>query len=278
MKRHRILNFYIDTTRSIFGKDKSGPVFEAYKKGEQERIAQKYGPINFDQKFERWISVPKPPLSVVDEHSHLLQDIEDSYVSGSLYSALTGACCLGERVFNQIILRVKDSYKSSPEYKEVYRKESINDWNLGINTLLAWKIIGPVTERKYRQLAVLRNNSVHFQNKDQDLGPMAKDAIFLISEIISDLFGINKENKFVIWFEVPGELYLKKVSESDPFARAFYVPCAPLVGYKHTIANSPDFVLRVVDNEIYPNQEVTDEEFVKLRNEYTKKMSEGTNT
>jgi len=243
---------------------------EQYKKEEREYLEKKYGPLDFDTKFDRWVSIPKPVLSVVDEHTHLLQDVENSYVSGNLYSALTGACCLGERIFNQIISRVKDSYRSSPKYKLIYRKKTLNDWDLAIDVLVEWQIIDSKTEKKYRRLAKLRNESVHFQDKDQDLDEMAKEAINLINEIVSDLFELRKDKEFVIWFEVPGELYLRKGAEKIPFINAFYVPCAPLVGYKHTIESVTGPKMKVADKEGYSNEEISDEEFVKLRNEYKK--------
>lgn len=230
-----------------------------------------YGVSDFDKKFDRWLSIPKPVLSVVSEHTNLLQDIEESYIVGSLYSALTGACCLGERIFNQIILRVRDSYRSDSGYKHIYRKESFDDWEMAIKFLFRWKILGRETKNKYLRLAKLRMDSVHFQNKEQDLSAMAKEAICLINEIVSDLFELKKEKAFIIWFEVPGELYLRKEAEKLPFIKAFYIPCAPLVGYKHTLESTSDLKLRIIDKDIYENEEIADEEFVKLRNEYTKK-------
>ncbi len=267
MKRHRFLTFSIDSTRNFF-KGSSFPHAEIHKRESQEYLSQKYGPLNFEEKFTRWLSIPKPTLSVVDEHTYLLQDIENAYVSGSLYATLTSACCLGERILNQIILRVKNSYKSTSQYKLIYRKSSINNWELGINTLLKWKIIKSETEKKYKQLLALRTDSVHFQNKEQNLVPMAKNAICLINEIISDLFELKREKKFLIWFEVPGELYLKREAENIPFIEAFYIPCAPLVGFKHIIETTPDLKFRVIDKEIYPNKEISDQEFVKLRNKF----------
>ena len=101
---------------------------------------------------------------------------------------------------------------------------------------------------------------------------MAKAAIFLINEIVSDLFELKKDKNFLLWFDVPGELYLKKEAEQNPFIQAFYIPCAPLVGYKHTIENTPDMRLKVLDGHVYTDKEISDEEFVMLRNKYTKKQ------
>lgn len=270
MKRHRFLNFYIDSSRNLFKGEKSTLLFEEYKEEQRVSMGKKYGSGNFNEKFKRWISIPKPVLSVVGEHSYLLQDIEDAYILGSFYSALTGACCLGERIFNQIILNTKEFYRSTMEYKTIYRKDSINDWNLGINTLVAWGIIKTETEIKFRQLGELRNASVHFQKKEQDLEKLAVESIRLVNLIVSDLFELKKEKDFLIWFEVPGELYLKKEAEEKPFIKAFFIPCAPLVDFNHTIESTTNLSYRIVGGGSYETREITDEEFVRLRNEHNK--------
>ena len=271
MKRYRFLGFFIDTTRNIFRADMPPAMKERMKQEERSRFEARYGAHNSDAKFERWLSIPKPPISVVGEHTHLLEDIERAYVAGGLYSALTGACCLGERIFNQIILRTRESFKGHPHYKHVYRHGSINDWDLGIDTLKQWEVITDDTEKKYRRLHTLRNETVHFQDKEQDLEPMAKEGIELINGIVTDLFCIGPENKFISWCEVPGEMYLRKEYETVPFVKEFYFPSAVLVGYKHTIANTPGLKMIVQDNNEYPDADISDAEFVRLRREYTSK-------
>jgi len=271
MKRHRFLGLSIDATRNLFTGDLPAALVEKYRDEQRDFISKKYGSLNFEAKFNRWVSVPKPVLSVVDEHTHLLQDIEDTYVCGNLYSVLTGACCLGERIFNQIILRTKESYRSSPKYKLVHSKDSINDWEFAIDILVSWGIVDAPTAMKYHRLKDLRNESVHFQNKEQDLILMATEAIKLINGIVSGLFELNREKEFLIWFEVPGEIYLKKEAEEIPFIRSFYVPGAPLVGYKHTVDTTPEGSFKAVDNETYSDDEISDSEFVRLRKEFTAK-------
>lgn len=273
MRRYRILKFYIDATRNPF-KDLSGDVFEKFKEDHRNYLGQKYGSLNFEEKFRRWLSIPKPVLSVVDEHTHLLEDIEDAYVLGSLYSALTGACCLGERIINQIIIRIRESYRASEQYKKICNKDSINDWSLGIETLKEWKIIDTDTEAKYRRLGKLRTDAVHFQNKVQNLERMAQEAIELINQIVSDLFGLDEKKKdMLIWFEVPGEIFLRKEIEQDPFIKAFYIPAARSAGYKHTIGTTANGEWFIEDNNAYPETDIPDDEFVRLRIEYQAEMA-----
>jgi len=254
----------------------SDPVFEKFKEDHRGYLEQKYGSLRFEEKFERWLSIPKPVLSVVDEHTYLLQDIEDAYVLGSLYPALTGSCCLGERIINQIITRIRNSYRSSEQYKKVYNKDSINDWNLGIETLRLWDIINADTETEYRELYKLRTDAVHFQNKSQDLALMAQKAIELINQIVSDLFGLDEKKKnMLIWFEVPGQIFLRKEFEKVPFVKAFYIPSARLAGYKHTVNTTPNGEWFIKDDNVYPEIDISDDEFVHLRREYQEEAAKG---
>jgi hypothetical protein len=275
MKRYRFLGFFIDTARNVFRADVPSAIMERVKIEESAGLKFQYGEQDFNAKFERWFSIPKPSVSVVDEHTHLLEDIERAYVAGGLYAALTGACCLGERIFNQIILRIRESYKSHPQYKYVFRSGSINDWNLGLDTLREWNILTEPTENMYRRLYKLRTEAVHFQDKDQILEPMAKEGIELINGIVTDLFGLGPENKFVSWCEVPGEIYLHKEYENTPFVREFYLSSAVLVGYKHTVESTSDLGFVARDDNSYPDTEISDAEFVRLRKEHNNDRSSG---
>lgn len=265
----------IDTTRNMFRSDAPADMLAKWKEEYRGYLTARYGEDRFDGKFDRWLSFPKPVLSVVHEHTELLEDIEKAYVGGALYSALTGACCLGERIFNQIIINIRDDYRAHLQYKQVYRKGSINDWDLGIDTLKAWDVLETGTEKKYRRLAKIRNDSVHFQPKQQDLNAMAKESIELVNGIIDDIFGIRPGNKYVSWCEVPGEMYLRKEYETTPFVKAFYIPAAKYVGYKHTLESTPERTYRVVDDYPYPETDVSDEEFVRLRKEENAKTKQG---
>lgn len=54
------------------------------------------------------------------------------------YPALVGACALGERILNHLILDLRGAYAHTPEYKRVHRKDSFDDWRVPIDTLAAW--------------------------------------------------------------------------------------------------------------------------------------------
>ncbi|KKS81047.1 MAG: hypothetical protein UV55_C0023G0009 [Candidatus Gottesmanbacteria bacterium GW2011_GWC1_43_10] len=280
MKRYRIANFYIDSTRSVFRGLPKNAAMAMAKKDMESSLKSRYGELGFDQKFERYMALDKPVLSVVEEHSFLLEDICNAYVGGSFYSALTGACCLGERIFNNIIFKVADDFKSSPRYKEVYGKGSIIDWDLAINILSDWKIIDDVTQTKYLRLKRLRHESVHYQKKEQDAAAMSLEAINLVNSIIHHLFGIDQHRKdILLYFDVPGEIYIRKAAEALPIVKTFYIPCAVLVGPRFEMAHdTASGKFKIIDNYPYDAKEITDEEFVRLRNEHTGKTGKTSDT
>ena len=275
MKRYRVLRFHLDATRSVFRNFPNAEVaMDVAKKDMEASLKSGYGEFNFDEKFKRYMELEKPVLSVVEEHSYLLEDICNSYISGYFYSALTGSCCLGERIFNNIIFKTMDDFKSSPHYKEVYGKGSIIDWDLAIKILFDWKIIDDELKKKYLRLKTLRHESVHYQKKNQDAKQMSLEAINLINFIISRLFGIDQQRKdILLYFDVPGEIFIKKESESNPLVKAFYVPCSVLVGPYHEIKgwDMKSGKISISDDHTYRDEEITDQEFVLLRNSSVKK-------
>jgi hypothetical protein len=274
MKRYRVTTFHIDATRNVFrGRLPMAAAMAIAKKEMEGSLKAGYGEFNFDQKFERYMALEKPVLSIVAEHSSLLEDICNAYVSGNLYSALTGACCLGERIFNDVIFRVMDDFKSSRWYKAVYGKGSVIDWDKAIEILNDWGILSDEVEEKYLRLKRLRDESVHYQKEPQDLAAMSLEAINLVNFIISRLFGLDEHRKdILLLFDVPGEVFLKKSAERDPLAKAFYIPCAALVGPEYEISyDSLTGRFHVSDENLYEEKEIDDDEFVRLRNEYSGK-------
>jgi hypothetical protein len=62
------------------------------------------------------------------------------------------------------------------------------------------------------------------------------------------------------------QIYIKKEWESDPFIKKIYIPNCLLVGHRHIIKQIiPELI--VEDNFEYPDEEISDEEFSKLRSQ-----------
>src|SRR5437763_543758 len=105
MKRYRIANMYFDGTRNLLRH--SAPMLEPQRVQLKNELIMKFGQDDSDNKLTRYKEFDPPNICVVSEYIPLLQSLSDAYVFGSYYPALTGACSLGERIFNIVILRVR---------------------------------------------------------------------------------------------------------------------------------------------------------------------------
>lgn len=265
MKRYRFLsNTYLDFTRNLLKNNQLPTQFL-----EQEREQLKsvlifgYGSRDIDGKVARYLEFDPPQMCIITEYLDLLHAVADAYIFGSFYSALTGACSLGERIFNIIIIRLRDYFKGHSLYKELYAKESFQDWEKAITVLAQWRVIDSQLQEEYRSLATLRHNSIHFGNIENTRGS-ALTALNTVMTITDKLFGLKAD--YLFW--CPGEIYVKKDKEMEPFVKEFILPKCALVGYKHTIVEGKDAqrtILTYQDYDDYKNIQISDEEYRRLR-------------
>lgn len=251
MKRYRILKFAIDATRNLPGGST------------KDFVRTQFGELNLFEKVRRYQEIERTPIGIVEEYWKILNEIINSYTIGDFYLSLVGSCTLGERIFNRLIIKLRDYYKNTKEYKEVYSKKTINDWDEAIRILRSWKIINKELEKDYKLLEKLRQESAHYQAKNQDFEKMAKEAIKYITNITNSLFGIINRRDILLVFNAPGEVYIKKEVENIPLVQEFYISSAILVGYKHRVEENV-----IIDNYKYLRKEISDEEFIKLRKDF----------
>lgn len=109
----------------------------------REQILHQYGVFGHGQKLKNFIDLGSKPFSVLAFHNTFLANCREAFTIGAYYPALTGTCALGERILNHLILLLREDYKDTPEYKQVYRKHSFDNWKLATNTLLAWNVLLP---------------------------------------------------------------------------------------------------------------------------------------
>ena len=90
------------------------------------------------------------------------------------------------------------------------------------------------------------------------------EAVILIQDIINEQFTAFGDRPWFIT-NIPGEIYIKKSWEQDPFVKLIYLPNSLQLGYKHKIESV--FPYKINDNFVYDNKEISDEEFAVRRNE-----------
>lgn len=271
MKRYRVIYLDFDTRAATLSGD-INPAWEqqvkeletSNRKQARQSIVAEYGAIGYEDKIQNFIDFGNIPLSVVAFHNKFFHQIRHSFVVGAYYPSLTATCALGERILNHLIIGLRDFHKATSEYKSVYRASSFDNWKLAINVLDAWGIWEGNTAEKYRNLAAIRNRAIHFNPEtDKNDRALALEAISRLREVVEIQFGAIGTMR---WFieNTPGEAYIKKAYELDPFVQLVYISNCHLVGPLHYLKFNGRW-FDVYDEDHYEELEITDEEFVRLR-------------
>lgn len=222
-------------------------------------LASEFGSHNLDDKIANFVAIGSKPFSVVSYHNALFDHVRRAFVIGAYYPALLGACALGERILNHLILDLRDSYRHTAEYRTVARKDSFADWAHAIGTLEAWGVLLPGAADEFRALMPLRHRSVHFNTSTYaTLREDALAAVLHVREIIDQQFTAFGARP---WFieGTRGLIFIKREWEDDPFVRAFYLSTCPFVG-PH-VAISFQYGLNFYDRNDYGDGDWSDEEF-----------------
>lgn len=273
MKRYRVLTYDFDartTTLKIEIQDgweeRVKKQWIANKTSIKEGLIAEYGAFGAFEKINNFIELDVNFISIIAFHNKFLQQIRSAYVIGSYYAALTGACALGERILNHLILRLRDYYKGTEEYKKVYSKDSFDNWDLAINTLEVWEALLPNVATSFRDLKEIRNKSIHFNpetdNNDKDL---ALEAISKLKEIVSGQFsGFGTQPWFIEGTR--GACYIKSEFEETPFVKEIVIPNCVKVGHLHRLEHGHSGWV-VHDSHDYADVEISDERFAELVND-----------
>jgi hypothetical protein len=235
----------------------------------EESLVSEFGAQSFDVKKRNYLEIGPKRASILAFHNKFYEQVRNAFVVGSYYPALTGACALGERILNHLVLKLRDFYIGTPEYKSVYRKDSFDDWSVPISVLKSWNILLPDAVVALHSLASARNRAIHF-NPEVDLNEkeLALEAIKLLQKII--------EVQFSAWgpmpwaFIVPGEIYIKKDWENHPFIKKVYLPSCVKVGPGHEVLQVLP-AWQVKDGCPLTCPEDTDDQFALMRQEFLKR-------
>ena len=272
MKRYKVVTFDFDSRPSLLRLEIQGfwdeKVKDLHKKNKEislDSLVYQYGETDKKKKIDNFKELGDKPASIIAYHNQFLHQIRDAFVIGAYYPALVGACTLGERILNHLISALKDDYKGNAFYKKIYSKASIDDWLLAIKILESWDVLLPSTAKVFSELMDIRHKAVHFDPiVDLNDRVLALDAIEKIQDIIGQQFSAFGRQPWFIT-DVPGEIYIKKEYESNPFIKKIYIPNCLLVGPNHTTTADEQGRFIIVDNSSYPDKAISDEEFVEYR-------------
>jgi hypothetical protein len=220
----------------------------------KEAIIYQFGIEDFEQKIRDFTDLGVAPWSVVALHNVYLAQERNAFVSGSYYSALLGACGLGERILNQLVLTLRDDYSSHPATKHVAGKKSLDDWQKCVRTLKEWGVLDEETARDYLRLMRMRHAAVHYRS-DLDSGD-ARDAalaaVVLLCELVQRIFSPHGRDEN--YFPGPiGRSYVRRDAEAIPFVKHFILPACVLVSpvYRYVASASEPGGFAVYDDPEY---------------------------
>jgi thiamine pyrophosphokinase len=272
MKRYRVLGVDFDSRATILKKkiqDNWKPqVKDSWKQNKEaikEHLVAQHGAFGYHAKLKNFIDLGPAPWSVIAFHNKFQRQVRDSFVVGSYYPSLTGACALGERILNQLLLHLRGYYKSTPEYKKICRKDSFDNWDLVMDTLESWGVLLPDATDAFRKLKDTRHKSIHFNPEtDTNDRELALTAIEQLSKVIQEQFAAFGTQP---WFipSTRGAAFVRKSQEEIPFVREVILPNCVLVGPLHTLEQkNRQWVVH--DNHEYALHEVSDAEFAEMFN------------
>lgn len=254
-RMYRIMSFALDTRSGLLNKRDVGYAHENIIQG----LKQQWGEHDFDKKLERFRKMELSFFGIPDEYYDLLHQIVDAYCCGQFYPAMTGAGALGERILNRLILKTRNYYRTTPEYRTIYRKKSFDQWETPIEILETWGVISHVVADAFLRLKVHRNDSIHYRD-EYPFAKNAESAVFELFEVINGQFNYLKREDLFWVFTVPGEIWLRTDKEADPFVKEFVLPhCARLSAYCQPTQD------RLVMGEKAPLAPLGDEEFLAAR-------------
>ena len=242
-------------------------VKEQHRKNKQaieQSLIDVYGNQASEAKRQNFIDLGDKPPSILAFHNRFFEQIRSAFVMGAYYPTLTATCALGERILNYLILILRDDYRSSAEYKNVYCKDSFDNWNIPIDTLESWGVLIPDVAKEFHNLKDMRHKAIHFRPEvDRNDRDLALNGIKCLRGIIAMQFSAFGPQP---WFikNIPGEIYIRKDCEDRPFIQKVYLPNCLRVGPRHRIETLMPRVV-VNDDFAYDDREITDDGFSEMR-------------
>jgi hypothetical protein len=199
VNRYRVVSFDFDSRATILCEE-INPSWEESVRAQWEQnqhairegLLKEFGSLSFDSKLNNFKEVGPRPFSILAFHNRFAAQIRTAFVAGGYYPALTGASALGERILNHLIRELRDDFKHSAEYRKIARKDSFDNWDNAINTLVSWDVLLPATAEVFRELSMVRNRVIHFHPAtDTNDRLLALEGITLLDRVVNAQFPIN---------------------------------------------------------------------------------------
>ena len=90
-----------------------------------------------EEMAERYLEITPPVFSLIPDYQLVINEIEQSYVIGNDFSALSASCVVIERLLNQARIVLHKHHKDKL-VKKLWNKDAVNEWYPNIDTLSKW--------------------------------------------------------------------------------------------------------------------------------------------
>jgi len=90
-----------------------------------------------DEMAERYLEIRPPVISLIPDYQSIVNEIEQSYVIGNDFSALSASCVVIERLLNQARIALHKHHRDKV-IKNLWDKDSTNEWYPNIDALRKW--------------------------------------------------------------------------------------------------------------------------------------------
>jgi len=271
-RRYRPIELTFDTRNSILNQEIDEnwePQIQEQWRSNQSRhrmnLLAEYGTVDGEAKIDNYRAMGDAPWSILFEHNKLLAQTRASFAHGDFYPALVSACALGERIFNQLILVLRDDYTNHRATTRRVRSQDVfTDWGSAIQVLHGWGVLTDALAEKYRELETWRHASVHYDPHitagEQE---PALQALKLIQEIIEGLFSPHGGPPMYI-ADTPGASFFSLEAEKIPLVKRVFLPRSALLSPAHLMLphqKAEGIVWEIVDDADYDPTPLSDEEF-----------------
>jgi hypothetical protein len=223
------------------------------------------GAVNFPRKLEDFKALGHVPFSIVSYHNQFLRQSREAFVQGHYFPALTGACALGERILNHLILDLRDDFSHKKSHAKVATRASFESWQQMIHVLKDWDVLLPDAARAFERLGRMRNRSLHFNVATYT--SLREDALAALLELGRVIEAQFSAMGLQPWFieGTKGIAFIKKEYEGNPFVKAFYLKICPAVGMGYAYSGAPNG-WKLFDFRDYDDRDVSDAEFCDMLN------------
>ena len=168
-----------------------------------------------DKMIDRFLRISPPMCRLNAEFDPIIQEIEQAYVLGHVFSSVASSVVAIERMLNDARMKLHD-HCNTPKRKELWGKGPINDWKPNIDSLLKWGYIKSDLAQELRDVFGIRCRYLH----SGPIGTLDGDSIRSVTtafDTLTEFIGFPAR-----LFEITDRV--KCLDTSHPLYEVFYKP------------------------------------------------------